>query len=142
MVRNLDGTIRYWSPAAKTLYGWEPQDALGTTSHQLLKTLFPVPLKVIQEELYAKGRWIGQLIHVRRDGPQVTVTSQWSLVRNPTSQDRPATVIESNGPVSIPTSESFGKEMDWSALLYQLRCLSGPPRCRQVSWLSVDCKPR
>ncbi|HMS86510.1 MAG TPA: acyltransferase family protein [Nitrospira sp.] len=133
MVRNLDGTIRYWSPEAKTLYGWEPQDALGTTSHQLLKTLFPVPLKVIQEELYAKGRWIGQLIHVRRDGSKVAVTSQWNLVRNPTSQDRPATVIEINGPVPTPTSEFFGKETDWLALLYQPRCLSGPPQCRQVS---------
>ncbi|MBH0203058.1 MAG: acyltransferase family protein [Nitrospira sp.] len=51
MVRNLDGTIRYWSNGAKKLYGWEPHDALGTTSHQLLKTVFPVPLEVIEEEL-------------------------------------------------------------------------------------------
>ncbi len=30
MVRNLDGTIRYWSEGAKKLYGWESQDVLGT----------------------------------------------------------------------------------------------------------------
>ena len=35
MVRNLDGTIRYWSEGAKRLYGWDSHDALGTTSHQI-----------------------------------------------------------------------------------------------------------
>jgi PAS domain S-box-containing protein len=98
MIRNLDGTIRYWSKGAQKLYGWEPRDALGTTSHQLLKTVFPVPLEVIEEELRTKGRWEGQLIHVRRDGSKVTVASHWDLQQNPRSQDRLATVVEVNDP--------------------------------------------
>ncbi|TKB78338.1 MAG: PAS domain S-box protein [Nitrospira sp.] len=98
MVRNLDGTIRYWSDGAKKLYGWEPSDVLGTTSHQLLKTVFPVPLKMIEKELRTKGRWEGQLLHVRRDGSKVTVASRWDLERKPYSQDRANTVIETNGP--------------------------------------------
>ena len=73
MVRNADGTIRYWSEGARKLYGWEPQDVLGATSHRLLKTVFPVPLEVIEQELRTKGHWEGQLIHERRDGSKVTV---------------------------------------------------------------------
>ncbi|MBK9947776.1 MAG: acyltransferase family protein [Nitrospira sp.] len=133
MVRNLDGTIRYWSPEAKALYGWEPQDALGSTSHRLLKTVFPVSLDVIQEELRAKGRWVGQLIHVRRDGSRVTVRSQWSLTRSPTSQDQPATVIEVNDPLSASSSDSSRGEMELLSLLRQPRCSSSSPQCQRVS---------
>lgn len=131
MVRNLDGTIRYWSDGAKKLYGWEPQEALGTTSHQLLKTVFPVPLEVIEKELRTKGRWRGKLIHLRRDGSKVTVTSRWDLERNPRSQDRSATVIEINGPVPIPTSGFFKSEL--LSLLHQPTCSDGSLLCRKVS---------
>jgi PAS domain S-box-containing protein len=96
MVRNLDGTIRYWSEGAKNLYGWESHDVLGTTSHQLLKTVFPVPLEVIEETLRTRGWWKGQLIHERRDGSKVTVESHWDLQQNPHAQDRSITIIEVN----------------------------------------------
>lgn len=98
MVRNLDGTIRYWSEGAKKLYGWESQDVLGTTSHQLLKTVFPVPLDAIEETLRLKGRWEGHLVHERRDGSKVTVGSRWDLQQNPHTQDRSITIVEVNNP--------------------------------------------
>jgi PAS domain S-box-containing protein len=97
MIRNVDGTIRYWSKGAKQLYGWDPKDVLGTTSHQLLQTVFPVPLKVIEEELRLKGHWHGHLIHKRRDGSTIIVSSHWDLQQNPTSNDQSITVIEVNG---------------------------------------------
>ncbi|MGZ8380828.1 MAG: acyltransferase family protein, partial [Nitrospira sp.] len=131
MVRNLDGTIRYWSDGAKQLYGWEPQDALGTTSHQLLKTVFPVPLHVIEEELRTKGRWEGQLVHVRRDGSRVIVASRWDLGQKPYSQDRASTVIETNGPLPVPRSGAFRNELH--SLFYQPRCSNGSPPCQKVS---------
>ena len=96
MVRNANGTIRYWSEGARKLYGWEPQDVLGATSHRLLKTVFPVPLEVIEQELRTKGHWEGQLIHERRDGSKVTVASHWDLQQNPSSKDQSITVIEIN----------------------------------------------
>jgi PAS domain S-box-containing protein len=129
MVRNLDGTIRYWSYGAKNLYGWEAQDVLGTTSHQLLKTVFPVPLNAIEEELRTKGRWEGKLIHVRRDGSRVTVVSHWNLQQNSGSQS--ATVIEINGPLPVPSSGSFRREM--LSFLHQPGCSNGLPQCRNIS---------
>lgn len=107
MVRNLDGTIRYWSDGAKKLYGWEPHDVLGTTSHQLLKTVFPLPLEVIEKELRTKGHWEGQLIHECRDGSKMTVASRWDLRQKSSFQDRESTVIEINGPLSSPSSGSL-----------------------------------
>jgi PAS domain S-box-containing protein len=97
MIRNGDGTIRYWSHGAQQLYGWESDDALGMTSHDLLETVFPVPLEVIEEELRIKGYWNGNLIHKRRDGTKIMVSSHWDLQENPTSHDQSITVIEVNG---------------------------------------------
>ena len=96
MVRNADGTIRYWSDGAQKLYGWGPQDALGVTSHRLLKTVFPAPLEVIEVQLRTKGYWEGQLIHERRDGSKVKVASHWELQQNPSSKDQSITVVEVN----------------------------------------------
>jgi PAS domain S-box-containing protein len=97
MIRDVDGTIRYWSKGAQKLYGWEPEDVLGMTSHQLLETKFPVPLEAIEEELRTRGHWQGQLIHKRRDGSTVKVVSHWDMQQNPISQDQSITVIEVNG---------------------------------------------
>jgi PAS domain S-box-containing protein len=96
MVRNLDGTIRYWSEGAKKLYGWESQEALGAPSHQLLKTVFPVPLEVIEDTLRLKGYWEGQLIHERRNGSKIIVRSRWDLQQNAHAQDRSITIVEVN----------------------------------------------
>jgi PAS domain S-box-containing protein len=96
MVRNADGTIRYWSDGAQKLYGWGSQDALGVTSHRLLKTVFPAPLEVIETHLRNKGYWEGQLIHERRDGSKVKVASHWELQQNPRSKDQSITVVEVN----------------------------------------------
>jgi PAS domain S-box-containing protein len=131
MVRNLDGTIRYWSDGARKLYGWEPYDALGTNSHQLLKTVFPVPLQVIEEQLRMNGRWEGKLVHMRRDGSKVTVVSHWDLQQNPHSQDRSTTVVEINGPLPISSSGSFGKGL--LSLLDQSKCSNGPLPCQKTS---------
>jgi PAS domain S-box-containing protein len=98
MIRNVDGTIRYWSRGAQELYGWEAHDVLGKTSHRLLETVFPAPLEVIEEEVLTKGYWEGQLIHKRRDGSKIKVVSHWDLQQNPTSEDQSITVIEVNGP--------------------------------------------
>jgi len=97
MIRNVNGTIRYWSGGAQKLYGWEAQDVLGKTSHRLLETVFPAPLEVIEEELRTKGYWEGQLIHTRRDGSKIKIVSHWDLQQNPASQDQSITVIEVNG---------------------------------------------
>lgn len=96
MVRNRDGTIRYWSDGARRMYGWETKKALGEVSHRLLKTEFPVPLDTIEAELLAKGFWEGGLIHQRVDGSKVSVKSRWELQLDIDSKDQSVTVVEIN----------------------------------------------
>ncbi len=96
MVRNQDGTIRYWSEGAQRMYGWDAETALGAVSHRLLKTVFPVPLEVIEAELLTSGHWEGELIHERRDGSKVRVASRWDLQEDAHARDLAVTVIEVN----------------------------------------------
>jgi PAS domain S-box-containing protein len=94
IVRDQDGTIRYWSREAELIYGWAPQEVIGTRTHTLFKTRFPTSLAKIEKETRDKFSWKGQLIHTRRDGSLVTVNSCWNIQQNP--QNKSLTVIEVN----------------------------------------------
>jgi PAS domain-containing protein len=63
IVRDEDGTIRYWSREAELIYGWTPQEALGARTHTLFETKFPASLARIEKQARAKLSWTGQLIH-------------------------------------------------------------------------------
>lgn len=97
MIRSLDGTIRYWSKGAQKLYGWEPSEVRGAVSHQLLKTLFPMPLEVIENEVRITSHWEGRLVHQRRDGSNVVVTSRWGLLQAPEYPAEKMIIVEVNG---------------------------------------------
>ena len=43
-VRDMDFIIRYWNHGAQELYGWPAEEAIGKMSHQLLQTVYPIPL--------------------------------------------------------------------------------------------------
>src|ERR1700738_5632989 len=78
-VRDMNGTIKYWNRGAEELYGWPAEQAVGIVSQVLLKTIFPVSLEEIQEEVIGAGRWEGELVQTRKDGSQVVVSSRLSL---------------------------------------------------------------
>lgn len=79
MVRGRDGTILFWARGMEQLYGYTAAEALGRSSHELLRTEFPRPLAEIEAELTERGEWTGEVVHHRRDGQRRTVASQWSL---------------------------------------------------------------
>jgi PAS domain S-box-containing protein len=93
-VRSMDNTITYWNRAAEELYGWSRAEAIGNSSHQFLHTAFPVPAEQIMAELVQAGRWEGDLVHIRRDGAPLTVSSRWSLQRN--EHGAPVAILETN----------------------------------------------
>src|SRR5262249_43533320 len=97
-VRNMSDVITYWNRGAEELYGWTAQDAVGKRSHDILKTVFPAPLAVINEELERAGRWEGELTHTKADGTNVVVSSRWSLQRDELS--RPLNVLETNNDIT------------------------------------------
>jgi PAS domain S-box-containing protein len=82
VVRDMNGAVKYWNRGAEELYGWPAEQAVGKILATLLKTIFPVPLRQIEEEVVRTGRWEGELVQTRKDGSEVVVASRWSLQRD------------------------------------------------------------
>jgi PAS domain S-box-containing protein len=93
-VRDMESKVVFWPRGAEKLYGFTPQEALGTLSHDLFHTIFPEPLEAVEKKLFETGVWEGELIHTRRDGSIMVVSSAWVLHRN--SQGQPIRILETN----------------------------------------------
>jgi len=93
-VRDMESRVVFWPRGAEKLYGFTSQEALGVLSHDLFRTKFPEPLEVIEKKLFETGLWEGELIHTRRDGGIIVVSSAWVLHRN--SQEQPIRILETN----------------------------------------------
>ncbi|MGB9245125.1 MAG: PAS domain S-box protein [Candidatus Acidiferrales bacterium] len=97
-VRSLEKKILYWNRAAERLYGWQREEVRGRTTHEFLHTVFPKPLEEIQADVFEKGYWEGELVHTRRDGTQITVSSRWALRVD--AAGKPVSILESNRDIS------------------------------------------
>jgi PAS domain S-box-containing protein len=89
-VRCAEDKISYWNEGAERLYGWKSGEVLGRSSHEVLRTEFPVPL----EEIKGTDKWDGELRHIKRDGSQIVVTSRWTRLRD--NEGKPAGWLEIN----------------------------------------------
>lgn len=81
MIRELDGTIRFWTGGMESLYGFDAPEIVGKNAHTMLQTRFPAPLEQINAALYANSRWSGDLRHTTKDGRRIVVSSDWALYR-------------------------------------------------------------
>jgi len=100
--RDMHDVITYWNRGAAELYGWRKEEAVGKNAHQLMQTSFPAPLREITAKLLNVGRWEGELVHARRQGPPVVVDSRWSLKRDERGQA--AGVLETNTDITARRS--------------------------------------
>ena len=82
VVREIDGTIRFWSLGCTRLYGWSRAEAVGRCCHELLSTQFPVPAEQVQQALQTRGEWSGDLVQRRRDGSLMVVSAHTVLRRD------------------------------------------------------------
>jgi PAS domain S-box-containing protein len=81
LVRDLYGTIVYWSAGAEDLFGYPRVQALGAVSHQLLRPTYPRPLAEIEQQVIESGSWEGEVRLTTRSGLTITVESRWTLTR-------------------------------------------------------------
>jgi signal transduction histidine kinase len=81
-VRDRESRIVYWGAGAQKLYGWPSRLAIGRTSHELLRTVFPIPLAEIERIVAEEGSWQGQLTHSTRLGEVKRVASYWARYRD------------------------------------------------------------
>lgn len=82
LVRDANNRIVYWNRGAAQMYGFNIDEAIGRTPQELLNTEFPQPRSEILTLLEENGYWNGELIHSRKDGRRLTVSSRWSLDRD------------------------------------------------------------
>jgi PAS domain S-box-containing protein len=75
----LDGPIEFWNAGAERLYGFAQNEAVGRSSHALLKTKFPIDFADLRLQLRDRRHWLGELRHVRKDGREVVVESRMQL---------------------------------------------------------------
>lgn len=94
MIRDSQDRITYWNRGAERLYGWSKEEAIGHVTHELFRTEFPRPLEVIMAQLLAEGNWRGELLHTRRDGSLITVSTNWTLQRD--NAGHSSSVVEIN----------------------------------------------
>jgi PAS domain S-box-containing protein len=86
--------VAFWNHGAETLYGWSRHEAVGEASHVLLQTRSADPLDEIEARLLLEGHWQGELVHTRRDGSRLTVSSRWALQFD--AHGQPAACLEIN----------------------------------------------
>jgi PAS domain S-box-containing protein len=79
-LRNSANAITLWNQGAERTYGYTPEEALGRSPHELLKTEAPIPLEEIYKQLGREGYWEGELLHTRKDGEQIIVETRWASV--------------------------------------------------------------
>jgi PAS domain S-box-containing protein len=82
MVRDHDGTIRFWNAGAEALYGWTREEAVGQNAHTLLCTDLRGGIAVIAEALAQRGNWEGNLKQRRKDGTELIVVSRHAVQKD------------------------------------------------------------
>jgi PAS domain S-box-containing protein len=98
LARDLQDHIILWNTGMEKMYGWQKSEALGKTSHDLLRTEFSEPVETIRSKLFRDGHWEGELIHFRKDGRRIFVSSQWVLHTD--AQGKPAAILEINNDIT------------------------------------------
>jgi two-component system CheB/CheR fusion protein len=83
-IRDAEDRITYWNGGAAALYGWSREEALGRSVFELLKTVVSPEMRTSLDDA---GCWEGELIHICRDGRQVTVSSRWWINTDPESKN-------------------------------------------------------
>ncbi len=93
---DLHGGIIEWNTGSERLYGYPRADALGRSSHELLRTIHPLGLDALLAHLSARREWSGELCHHARSGREVIVESRHQVL----DVDGRSIVLETNRDVT------------------------------------------
>jgi len=108
IVRDMDDKITFWNRGAEKRYGWREEEVLGKVTYDLLKTEFPDSLKETCEKFLKDGYWEGELIHTKRSGEKILVSSRWALQKD--ENNKPVNFMEIN--TDITESKKVEKELE------------------------------
>lgn len=80
LVWELDGNIVEWNAGATQLYGFTKQEAVGSSSHDLLQTNHPLAFDKLIETIQDTGEWVGEVQHKAKDGRELLIESRHQLI--------------------------------------------------------------
>jgi PAS domain S-box-containing protein len=141
----LDGAIEFWNTGAERLYGYASSEAVGTISHTLLQTKFPIEFTEVHSRLRDERFWTGELRHTCKDGRDVVVDSRMQLLGNDTVLEVNRDVTELKALVTRQTTlvqDLSAAAAKFEALFNQSGIFAGilDPKgyLRDVNHLAVD----
>ena len=85
-----------WNKGAEQLYGFSREEALGRSSHELLRSVHPFPVHTLLSLLEQFKSWTGEIEQRAKDGRTVYVDSRHQLIEN----DGEQLVLETNHDIS------------------------------------------
>ena len=94
----VDSRVTFWNREAESIYGYTRAEAADRVTHELLSTVFPETEEVVEEALAREGRWVGELVHTRKDGEVIVVASRQALQRG--EDGRPLAIIAVNSDIT------------------------------------------
>lgn len=95
-VRDLDKTILYWNQGAERLYGWHSEEVIGRNANDILYREFSPQLQEALQTVVKKNSWQGELTKITKDGKDVIVDSQWSLVRDEAGRPKVVLIVDTD----------------------------------------------
>jgi PAS domain S-box-containing protein len=81
IVWDFENGIILWNRGCEDLYGYSRDEAIGATSHELLKTRFPDSREAFESAIRNDRVWSGELLHVSKHGEDVWVESRQELLQ-------------------------------------------------------------
>jgi PAS domain S-box-containing protein len=129
-VRDLQGRIISWNRAAEELYGCPRAQATGQPVDTLLATEYPGPLAALEKQLFAAGRWDGELVRTAANGAKLTIEARWALRRD--AGGAPLHVVETGR--DITARKAFEERLRYSE--YRYHNLFG---AMAASFWELDC---
>jgi diguanylate cyclase (GGDEF)-like protein/PAS domain S-box-containing protein len=79
VVRGLDNRVRFWNKGAERLYGWKAEEAIGRPIEELLAG-DPDDMRRAMTIVLRDGMWSGEIVERRKDGSELVIEDQWTLV--------------------------------------------------------------
>ncbi|HTA21074.1 MAG TPA: PAS domain S-box protein, partial [Polyangia bacterium] len=90
VVRDVDGTVRYWNEGATRVYGWTAAEALGRRVTELIYPADTGAFERAQRRVNELGAWKGEIEQRHKGGGGLTIDASWTLLRD-----------EHGGPLSV-----------------------------------------
>lgn len=140
--------IVYWNKGAEELYGYKKEEAIGKKTHDLLKTIHPIPFFKIQSILLKEGRWEGELIHITKNNGRRTISCKKVLF---TEKNGAKYVLETNRDITerlrfennlqflSDSSKILASSLDYKTTLKNIAELAVP---EIADWCSVEMKTK